>query len=547
MNFFKHLINRIKPFFSKKESKIDSEVREEKAIIKNPDIGLNRGKSTSENDVLGVSDVINEIDFNNEGEINQPTLKALNRILKFNTNQLFRILSTVTQFQLNKQSTLYNNRKQINIEELNGSPCILIADEFHKGIDRIKLPEANTLDFLNNNREFRRIQEIAYDEEKKHSAVRLKIFLSSGMLATEDRRIEEQKEEERLRQEKILNEKVDGLLSKAREFASNKDYKSALYKISEARTLITSREGDCDLLFQKINGEKSYWEKKQRKFTMHFNMGDDHLAREEWDDAIECFQSAKKYCSVPNVIKDRIKTCRVNKEEQQRKVKEEEEKRRQEALRKELIKRQEERRLQLIQEQKELYAAEQRRKEQQLIEEAKKYKSEKEEILQSLKQKGFYQLYHFTDSRNIPMIKAHGGLYSWKACEELKINIPNPGGGSLSRKLDRKYGLEDYVRFSFHKENPMLFIAHQDGRIIKEEWLNVDLEVATLRETKYSDMNATKTGHQVGDNLKFLENNIRFNLLKKRKLYEIEESQKPYYQAEVMVKRHVPLKYIKNL
>ncbi|MGK0291481.1 MAG: hypothetical protein ACI86H_002949, partial [bacterium] len=436
---------------------------------------------------------------------------------------------------------------QINIEELNGSPCILIADEFHKEIDRIKLPEANATDFISSNREFRRIQEIASEEEKKHSAVRLKNFLSSGMLATEDRRIEQQKEEERLRQEKILNEKVDGLLSKAREFASNKDYKSALFKISEARTLITSREGDCDLLFQKINDEKSFWEKKQRKFTMHFTMGDDHLAREEWDDAIECFQSAKKYCSVPNVIKERIKTCRVNKEEQQRKVKEKEEKRRQEALRKELIKRQEERRLQLIKEQKEQFAAAQRRKEQQLKEEAEKYKSEKEEILQSLRSEGFNQLYHFTDSRNIPMIKARGGLYSWKACEELKINIPNPGGGSLSRDLDRRYGLENYVRFSFHKHNPMLYIACRDGRINKEEWLDIDLEVAAFRETQYSDMNATKNEHQVGNNLNFLEQNVRYDLLRKRNQFEIDESQQKYYQAEVMVKRHVPLKYIKNL
>jgi len=547
MNFFKQIINRIKPFFLKKESKRNLE---KESYIPRGEISTSETfeeKGDFGSDVLAAEEVINEIECNNEQEINQPTLKALNRILKYNTNQIFRILNSVAQIQLSKQVSFYHEKNQINRDELDSSPFKFRAEELHEEIDLIKLPQINTSNFLDSCRDLKRIQEIDLKEEKKRSKERLEEFLSFGLCAVESERIRKHEEDEKLKQEKLLNEKFDDLLEQARKRSGLKDYSEAFSKINEAKSIVYSRTEECDLLFRRINHEKNTWEKKQRKFAQYFNLGDDYMAKEEWSDAIDSFLSAKKYCSEHEVINERIKLCRFRLDEELRRKKEEEEKRKQEALRKVIIKKQEERRLQLIQEQKELYAAEQRRKEQQLKEEAEKYKSEKEEILQTLKQQGFNQLYHFTDSTNIPMIKAHGGLYSWKACEELKIAIPNPGGDSLSRGLDRRYGLEDYVRFSFHRHNPMLYIARDDGRINKEEWLDVDLEVAAFRETQYSDMNATKTGHKVGDDLIFLEENIRYDLLKKKNQFDIEESQRQYYQAEVMVKRHVPLEYIKNL
>lgn len=68
---------------------------------------------------------------------------------------------------------------------------------------------------------------------------------------------------------------------------------------------------------------------------------------------------------------------------------------------------------------------------------------------QVLENNGIRYLYHFTDRRNIPSIKRHGGLLSWSYCEKHKIDIPNPGGGNLSRNLDEMRNLQDYVRLSF--------------------------------------------------------------------------------------------------
>ena len=61
-------------------------------------------------------------------------------------------------------------------------------------------------------------------------------------------------------------------------------------------------------------------------------------------------------------------------------------------------------------------------------------------------------MYHFTDRANIPSIKKHGGPYSWYTCEQKSIEIKMPGGNQLSRDLDLRYNLHDYVRLSFNKK-----------------------------------------------------------------------------------------------
>ena len=100
-------------------------------------------------------------------------------------------------------------------------------------------------------------------------------------------------------------------------------------------------------------------------------------------------------------------------------------------------------------------------------------------------------LYHFTDRRNIPSIKRHGGLLSWSYCEKHKIDIPNPGGGNLSRKLDEMRNLQDYVRLSFTTEHPMMYVAMKDERISNPVILRIDPSVVYLQHTMYADMNAT--------------------------------------------------------
>lgn len=87
------------------------------------------------------------------------------------------------------------------------------------------------------------------------------------------------------------------------------------------------------------------------------------------------------------------------------------------------------------------------------------------------------KLYHFTDRDNLESIIKNGGLYSWMDCERKGIKINKPGGCELSRSLDRKDNLQDFVRVSFTTQHPMMYVAMKEGRISNPVILEIDPEV----------------------------------------------------------------------
>ena len=164
-----------------------------------------------------------------------------------------------------------------------------------------------------------------------------------------------------------------------------------------------------------------------------------------------------------------------------------------------------------------------------------------------LEQNRITKLYHFTDFDNLESIIEHGGLYSWADCEEKGIKIAKPGGSSQSRSLDQRDRLEHYVRLSFAYDHPMKFVAMDDGRISNPVVLEIDLETALWEDSLYADRNATKNGACVGGTLDDLKA-VRFGLFNRMMRYfDMTEEAKTHYQAEVLVKNFIPLKYITNI
>lgn len=174
-------------------------------------------------------------------------------------------------------------------------------------------------------------------------------------------------------------------------------------------------------------------------------------------------------------------------------------------------------------------------------------KSNWQEFEQVLKEGRITKLYHFTDFDNLESIIQNGGLYSWKDCEEKGIKIAKPGGSSQSRSLDSRDGLEHYVRLSFAYDHPMQYVAMNDGRISNPVVLEIDLETALWDSSLYADRNATKNGAQVGGTLDDLKA-VRFGLFNRMMRYfDMTEEAKTHFQAEVLVKNFIPLKYITNI
>lgn len=132
-------------------------------------------------------------------------------------------------------------------------------------------------------------------------------------------------------------------------------------------------------------------------------------------------------------------------------------------------------------------------------------------------------LYHFTDPVNIPSIKRYG-LLSWQ--ELLSRNIwHNPASDKLSRDLDQRYNLEDYVRLSLNQNHPMFSAALYYKRVDQLVWLKIKIDVVDDPNTLFSSDNAASN--------RAIINNNKFTAL-----------DSPSPQAEVLVKKRIDPKYI---
>ncbi|MEA3463806.1 MAG: DarT ssDNA thymidine ADP-ribosyltransferase family protein [Patescibacteria group bacterium] len=177
-----------------------------------------------------------------------------------------------------------------------------------------------------------------------------------------------------------------------------------------------------------------------------------------------------------------------------------------------------------------------------------KFKKNYLEYKNILEKEGIKKIYHLTDSNNIESIKRHGGLYSRKYCESNNIKIYKTGGNDLSKKFDSQDSLEnseDYVRLSFVEDQPMFY---RRSNIV---CLEIGIEVIYWDATFHSDINATTQRQKpiIGKDIDCFKK-IRFDIIKKGWMdlnYSDREIRKRYYQAEIMVKTFIPIKFIKNI
>ena len=75
----------------------------------------------------------------------------------------------------------------------------------------------------------------------------------------------------------------------------------------------------------------------------------------------------------------------------------------------------------------------------------------------TLRDHDILSLFHFTDASNLESIRKNG-LLTWKKLDEMKI-AAKMNSSELSHKLDSRKGLADFVRLSFCKKHPMMYIA----------------------------------------------------------------------------------------
>lgn len=167
-------------------------------------------------------------------------------------------------------------------------------------------------------------------------------------------------------------------------------------------------------------------------------------------------------------------------------------------------------------------------------------------LMSILEKNGITKFFHFTDRSNLTSIVEHGGLYSWKEIQKNGIQINKSGGDELSHSLDSKAHLDDYVRLSFCNKHPMLFSALNDGRINDPVILEINPLIISFSDCKFSNTNAVRSGAQILSGECGLSR-VHFSSVKNGSVFDLEEDERPFYQAEVLVKSFVPIGFILNI
>lgn len=159
------------------------------------------------------------------------------------------------------------------------------------------------------------------------------------------------------------------------------------------------------------------------------------------------------------------------------------------------------------------------------------------------------QLYHFTDRRNISLIRELGGLYSLAFLKLFGIEIPAPGGNDWSQQEDCRLGMDKYVHLCFRNNHPMEHIAKNDGRIQSSIFLNINPIVLQKPGVLFTEEVANKSGC-TRYTIEQAEKIIDFEVLYQRTDWNdssIQSRLKKVEKYEILVPDTIPMKLIRNI
>ncbi len=157
-------------------------------------------------------------------------------------------------------------------------------------------------------------------------------------------------------------------------------------------------------------------------------------------------------------------------------------------------------------------------------------------------------LYHFTDKRNLALIRELGGLYSTAKLREKGVDKSCPGGNQWSLDADRMFGMDKYVHLCFRPNHPMEHIAKQEGRIEESVFLRVDGGVLGAKGVRYSPDVSNKCGIEICD-LGDAAGQIDFEVLYTRMPWNdanVQARLQAAEKCEILVPDHVPMKYLEK-
>jgi hypothetical protein len=158
-------------------------------------------------------------------------------------------------------------------------------------------------------------------------------------------------------------------------------------------------------------------------------------------------------------------------------------------------------------------------------------------------------LYHFTDRRNLPSIREHGGLYPMTELKKHRIKVVAPGGNDWSQEANGVKGMDAYVHLCFRNNHPMEYLARQEGRIGDTIFLQIHPDVLMWDGVLFTDDVANKAGvetHTIGEAREMIDFEVLYSWTNwsdptvKARLQQAEK-------YEILVPNKIPLTAIRNL
>jgi hypothetical protein len=155
--------------------------------------------------------------------------------------------------------------------------------------------------------------------------------------------------------------------------------------------------------------------------------------------------------------------------------------------------------------------------------------------------------YHFTDTRNLPLIKSTGLLSARSQRNRQRVAIA-PGGNDWSFDADRRSGMDAYVHLCFFSDHPMEWIARQQGRIEKSLFLQVSPEVLRIPNTLIVDAVSNRADAMPRPAEEMISK-LDLKVIYTRTDWKdpaVQERLKVAKKYEILIPDHVPLNLIKN-
>lgn len=158
-------------------------------------------------------------------------------------------------------------------------------------------------------------------------------------------------------------------------------------------------------------------------------------------------------------------------------------------------------------------------------------------------------LYHFTDSRNLRLIRELDGLWSTAKLREMGIEFYS-GGNEHSLDADQMFGMDEYVHLCFTTKHPMAYLATKDGRIEKLQWLYIDDPAAVFKidGVRYTAEVSNKSGatlYSVDQAREMFDDSVLYDYHD----WSVGDNYARRVAAEkceILIPDHLPLKYFKK-